>query len=142
MDYPSNSDVNLHNGKFTDGDPELGIPASRDPADWASAVTDEIINLIAAMGLVPAELDVTQLATGFLAEVAARTAAIAAVAAKLGTFVNAADGGAYIDSLRLGMHLSPVDTWITVGPTGSGAARIWAPLDSVPVDAAWIEVHF
>lgn len=65
MDYPtSETDVNLYEGKFTEGDSELGIPCSRDPASWANAVTDEFRNFFLAMGITPSETDVTQLLQG------------------------------------------------------------------------------
>ncbi len=62
MDYPKSlSDVYLYEGKFTDGTSDGVVAPSRDPAAWANAVTDEILNVIRAAGLVPEEADVTQL---------------------------------------------------------------------------------
>ncbi|WP_288843899.1 hypothetical protein [uncultured Deefgea sp.] len=61
MKYPSSPEVGLVGGKFSDGDPLNGVPASLDPAEHMNAITDELLAVITACGLVPSESDVTQL---------------------------------------------------------------------------------
>lgn len=63
MDYPvSAQDVNLLNGKFTDGDPLGGTPASLDPSVWANLVTDELLNILMASAQTPSETKSNQVA--------------------------------------------------------------------------------
>ena len=61
MDYPDSKD--LHQGKFTDGDPIAGIPPSLDSADHMNAVYDELINAIQGGGITPKVSDHFQLSS-------------------------------------------------------------------------------
>ncbi|MHC8399508.1 gp53-like domain-containing protein [Pseudomonas sp. MDT1-17] len=62
MDYPNSvPSAGLVNGKFVDENPLMGTPGSLIPARWGNSVTDEIVNVITAAGLVPAEADSSQL---------------------------------------------------------------------------------
>jgi len=63
MKYPADPAVKLDpgTGKFTDGNPSLGVPASIDRAAEQNAIFDEIIHVITNAGLTPSEGDLTQL---------------------------------------------------------------------------------
>lgn len=62
MDYPKSvPGVGLVNGHFVDENPATGQPGSLIPAQWGNAVTDELLTVIAAAGLAPAEANNAQL---------------------------------------------------------------------------------
>ena len=62
MDYPKSvPNVGLVNGKFVDENTTTGQVGSLIPADWGSAVTDELLNVIRAGALEPSETDRNQL---------------------------------------------------------------------------------
>lgn len=62
MDYPkSTPNVGLVGGKFVDENVGTGTPGSLIPATWGNSVTDELLAVIKAGGIVPSEGDLTQL---------------------------------------------------------------------------------
>lgn len=62
MDYPKSvPNVGLVGGKFVDENTSTGQVGSLIPASWGNAVTDEILAVIAGAGMVPDEMDNTQL---------------------------------------------------------------------------------
>ncbi|WMN19007.1 hypothetical protein QL104_06245 [Pseudomonas piscis] len=62
MDYPKSvPSAGLVNGRFVDENPLTGSPGSLIPADWGNGVTQEILNVIKAAGLVPDERKTDQL---------------------------------------------------------------------------------
>ncbi|KPC53037.1 gp53-like domain-containing protein [Amantichitinum ursilacus] len=64
MDYPKSvPNVNLLNGKFTDGNPLTGQLPSLDTSSWANAITDEQLAIIVAAGLAPDETKTNQVLT-------------------------------------------------------------------------------
>lgn len=63
MDYPkSTPGVGLVGGKFADENPSSGQIGSLIPAAWGNAVTDELLAVLRAAGVAPAEGDNNQLA--------------------------------------------------------------------------------
>lgn len=62
MDFPiSVPNIGLVGGVFVDEDQLAGTPGSLIPSAWGNAITEEVLNVITAGGLVPSEADVTQL---------------------------------------------------------------------------------
>lgn len=62
MDFPKSvPSVGLVDGKFVDEDPLAGTPGSLIPAQWGNSVTLEVLNVIEQSGLIPDEVDNTQL---------------------------------------------------------------------------------
>ena len=62
MDYPKSvPSVGLVNGKFVDENSVNGTPGSLIPAAWGNSITDEVVNVVKASGLVPDEADPGQL---------------------------------------------------------------------------------
>jgi len=62
VDYPKSvPSAGLVNGRFVDENPVTGTPGSLIPASWGNAVTQEVLNVIQAAGIVPTEGLNTQL---------------------------------------------------------------------------------
>ena len=56
MDYPKSvPSAGLVNGKFVDEDPVRGAPGSLIPASWGNGITQEVVSVIQAAGITPAE---------------------------------------------------------------------------------------
>lgn len=62
MDYPrSVPSSGLVDGRFADENPLTGTPGSLIPATWGNGVTEELLNVIRAAGMVPSESESDQL---------------------------------------------------------------------------------
>ncbi|WP_025110832.1 hypothetical protein [Pseudomonas sp. H1h] len=62
MDYPKSvPSVGLVDGRFVDENPVAGTPGSLIPAVWGNSVTEELLSVIKAAGITPAEGTNTQL---------------------------------------------------------------------------------
>lgn len=90
MDYPKSiPSVGLVNGKFVDENPVAGTPGSLIPSAWGNSVTQEMLNVITAGGLVPAEADLSQLVTAIRSIVQASATNYAADTGTAGVYVAA-----------------------------------------------------
>lgn len=62
MDYPKSvPSSGLVDGRFADENPLTGTPGSLIPARWGNGVTEELLNVIRAAGIVPSESESDQL---------------------------------------------------------------------------------
>jgi hypothetical protein len=62
VDFPKSvPNIGLVGGVFVDENVTSGTPGSLIPSAWGNAITQEVLNVITAAGLVPSEADVTQL---------------------------------------------------------------------------------
>ena len=62
MDYPKSvPSAGLVNGKFIDENPLMGTPGSLISSSWGNGVTEELLTVIRAAGLVPSESESDQL---------------------------------------------------------------------------------
>lgn len=86
MDYPITvPSIGLVGGKFADEDPLAGTPGSLIPAQWGNAVTDEILNVITAAGLVPNEFNNAQLSAAIAAIIGSTRPLASQTEAEVGT---------------------------------------------------------
>jgi len=131
MDYPlTQPNVNLLGGKFTDGDPTVPTPPSRDPASWANDVTDSIRAVQTDGGLAAAEGDATQLAKALRRRYGGNVTTIAATGAltddMAGLVLIDATAGDVVLTLPAANH----------GPWPFHFTRLDATAHAVTIDAA------
>jgi hypothetical protein len=129
VDYPTSPTIGLIAGKFSDGDPAAGVPASIDPAVWMNAVTDEMINLIITAGLTPSDTIFTQI----------RDAVIALSGAQVNT---AAVAPAITDDSSLGYSVGSI--WIDTATSiayrcfdATAGAAVWHAIPHTDTANTW-----
>ncbi|WP_434626185.1 hypothetical protein J3P84_23450 [Pseudomonas sp. Z1-29] len=128
MDYPiSVPSVGLVGGKFVDENPGTGTPGSLIPSQWGNAVTEEILNVLAAAAVTPDEFDNGQLllAIGRLARHSQAQYAVAAgtanaISATFAPAVSSLSDGMVLKCKAIGNNTGPA----TFNPNGLGAKAI------------------
>lgn len=126
MDYPSNPTVGLVGGKFSDGDPGLGIAASEVYAPSTNAVFDELIAVIVAGGGAPAEATLTQVRDAINTLISDAVAA----AVPLNKYNAAVDPGVANDSSE---GYSEGSKWFNIT-----ADTVWFCLSAAVGAAVWV----
>lgn len=128
MDYPKSiPSVGLVNGKFVDENPVAGTPGSLIPSAWGNSVTQEMLNVITAGGLVPAEADLSQLVTAIRSIVQASATNYAADTGTAGVYVAAFTPAltALTDGTVVRVKIKTANTGAsTFNPNGLGAKPI------------------
>ena len=135
----------LGGGIYVDGSGNIGVGAVSDGGTLKVTGTSEItdtLTLSKASGnglVVTSNVDVNgnEDIAGTLDIGSGTTRRVAPA----GTFVNNANGNANVSDTMFSLDVSLAKgAWESVGPTSSGADNIWTALDSVPVDADWVEL--
>lgn len=142
MDYPKSlAWVGLLLGKFTNGTQDGSVKPSADPAEWANAVTDEILAVITAAGMEPDEADTTQLSAAIIkiivsAEGITRPQFETSLKHATTEFVQRALGslaGALSFGVNTAMDITEVGK--IIGPTAGGLTFTLPPSASAPPGA-------
>ncbi|WP_126456741.1 gp53-like domain-containing protein [Sulfuriflexus mobilis] len=124
MDYPSDPNVGLVGGKFTDGNELGGVPASLDTAGHMNGITDEILNVIVSAGLTPDEAVLTQLDTAIATLIAGATPDASETAKGIIELAINAEAAAGTDALRALTPAALASLFGVSSPAENGYARI------------------
>ncbi len=125
MDYPKSiPGVGLVDGHFVDENPTTGQIGSLIPAAWGDAITQEVLNVIKAAGMVPSESNVSQLTSAVLTIAASdfkRSALVATTGPVALSGLQTIDGVALIAGARVLVknQANAAQNWIYVVSAGA-----------------------
>jgi len=125
IDAPNATGAN----EFTDGDPAQGSLATVLWSKWLNTVQRELVAICAAAGIPLDAANDAQVVAAIQTLISARTASFSTHAS-----------GVCISTVSFDVAANIGDTYRSIGPTGSGAERIWTALDGVPAGADWITI--